>query len=253
MNDRKTSALGNPSAEPNTFELGQGEKNLPEREHFDEPGELGREKTGETMNEKESIELIARMISATKNRFEVGDGNILLNWGILIVAIASAVWAAVAATGNPAFNGLWALTAFGWIFNRRLARKQRTRGYLSYTDRFCATVWGSVGILGAAGFVVCVAFRLATGNSPWMVLFFYALFVVGFGVISTGAALKLRSMVTGGIFSIVFGMVLLGCIFSGAALSAAWVMPGFILCFCLMMIVPGLEMRRLARKEHERA
>lgn len=235
MNDRKTSAFGNPNAEPDTFEPGQGEN------------------TGNKLNERESIELIARMISDTKSRFEIGDGNILLNWGILTVVIASAVWAAVVATRNPAFNGLWALMAFGWIFNRRQAAKQNSRGYLSYTDKVCAAIWKSVGIIGAAGVVVCTVLHLATGNSPWMVMFFYAIFVVGFGVIGSGAALKVRSMVAGGVLSVAFGMVLLGCIFSGVTLSTAWVMPGFLLCFVLMMIVPGLEMRRLARKGDERA
>ena len=105
MNDRRTNALGSPSAEPSLHELSQGGK----------------------LNEKESIELIARMISETKSRFEVGDGNILLSWGILTATIATVVWAAVAATGNPAFNGLWALMAFGWFFNRRLAVKQSSR------------------------------------------------------------------------------------------------------------------------------
>ncbi len=100
---------------------------------------------GGKLNEKESIELIARMISETKSRFEVGDGNILLSWGILTATIATVVWAAVAATGNPAFNGLWALMAFGWFFNRRLAVKQSSRGCLSYTDKLCAAICRALG------------------------------------------------------------------------------------------------------------
>ena len=89
---------------PNSFGLCQGGENLPEREDC----ELCQ---GGKLNEKESIELIARMISETKSRFEVGDGNILLSWGILTATIATVVWAAVAATGNPAFNGL---SIAGW-------------------------------------------------------------------------------------------------------------------------------------------
>ena len=46
------------------------------------------------------------MLSDTKSRLEVGDGNILLNWGVLTVAVAIAVWIAVAVTNNPASNGL---------------------------------------------------------------------------------------------------------------------------------------------------
>ena len=127
------------------------------------------------------------------------------------------------------------------------------KGDYNPTIKLCAAIWKSVGILGAAGVVVCAILHLTTGNSPWLVMFFYALFVVGFGIIGSGAALKIRSMVAGGILSVAFGMVLLGCIFSGVKLSMTWVMPCFIHCFVLMMIIPGLEMRRLARKGNERA
>ena len=35
------------------------------------------------LNEKESLEIITRMIQETKNKLEVGDGNMLLLWGYL--------------------------------------------------------------------------------------------------------------------------------------------------------------------------
>ncbi len=34
------------------------------------------------LNEKESLELITRMIRNTKHNLEIGDGNIFLFWGI---------------------------------------------------------------------------------------------------------------------------------------------------------------------------
>ncbi len=205
------------------------------------------------MNEKESIELIARMISDTKSRLEVGDGNILLNWGVLTVAVAVIVWIAVAVTGNPAFNALWGLMVFGWLFNLRLNRKKRSRGYRSYTDNVCAVIWKIVGLLGVYGVIMCAVFQWVTGLSPWLTMFLYALIIVGFGAVGSGAALKVKSLVFGGTFSITFGMVIICCVLTNITLNALWVMPGFILSFALMMIVPGLEMRRLARKEYERA
>ena len=35
------------------------------------------------LTEKESLELIARMISKSKKRLEIGDGNVFLYWGTL--------------------------------------------------------------------------------------------------------------------------------------------------------------------------
>lgn len=205
------------------------------------------------INEKESIELIARMISDTKSRLEVGDGNILLYWGVLTVAVATIVWCAVTITGNAAYNGLWGLLAFGWLFNYRLTKEKKSRGYRSYTDKMCSVIWTTVGVLGLCGVVMCVVFQYATGYSSWFAMFLYALIIVGSGVVGSGAALKIKSMVYGGAFSILYGMVIMCCILTGVALDFIWMMPGFILCFALMMIVPGIEMRRLARKGHERA
>ncbi|MFG6382390.1 MAG: hypothetical protein K1V87_09830 [Muribaculum sp.] len=205
------------------------------------------------INEKESIELIARMISDTKSRLEVGDGNILLYWGLLTVAVATIVWCAVTITGNAAYNGLWGLLAFGWLFNYRLTKEKKSRGYRSYTDKMCSVIWTTVGVLGLCGVVMCVVFQYATGYSSWFAMFLYALIIVGSGVVGSGAALKIKSMVYGGAFSILYGMVIMCCILTGVALDFIWMMPGFILCFALMMIVPGIEMRRLARKGHERA
>ena len=205
------------------------------------------------INEKESIELIARMISDTKSRLEVGDGNILLYWGLLTVAVATIVWCAVTITGNAAYNGLWGLLAFGWLFNYRLTKEKKSRGYRSYTDKMCSVIWTTVGVLGLCGVVMCVVFQYATGYSSWFAMFLYALIIVGSGVVGSGAALKIKSMVYGGAFSILYGMVIMCCILTGVALDFIWMMPGFILCFALMMIVPGIEMRRLARKGHDRA
>lgn len=205
------------------------------------------------INEKESIEIISRMINDTRDRLKVGDGNALLYWGTLTVVVTAIVWTAVSLTHNAAWNWLWALMGAGWMINRRAGKEQAARGYVSYTDKVCTTVWAAVGILGFVGLALCFAFQLATDASPWMLMYVYALMVVGSGAIATGAALKVRSLVAGGMFGTAYGMAILCCVFTGTEMSAAWVNPLFMLSFVLMMIVPGLEIRKKARNGHERA
>ena len=41
-----------------------------------------------TLNERESLEIITRMIQETKNKLEVGDGNILLIWGYVWLSLS---------------------------------------------------------------------------------------------------------------------------------------------------------------------
>jgi len=205
------------------------------------------------LNEKESIELIANMISNTKRRIETADGNLLLNWGILTIVTTAIVWATVWLTKSAAGNWLWALMAIGAFFNRKEAVRQRKRGYISYTDKVCSTIWTVVGILGLFCLVMCIAFHLFTGVSPWFIMFSYALIVVGFGVICSGAMLMIRSMVLGGVFSVAYGLVLACCVLTDTPITAEWLIPLFMLCFLFMMVIPGLEMRKKAKENHERA
>ncbi len=44
------------------------------------------------LTEKESLELISAMIARTKERYMLGDGNIMLLWGYLTVAVSVAIW-----------------------------------------------------------------------------------------------------------------------------------------------------------------
>ena len=63
------------------------------------------------LTEKESLEVITSMIARTKQRY-IGDGNIMLMWGYLCVAVAAAIWILTACTHNGAWSWLWFLI---WI------------------------------------------------------------------------------------------------------------------------------------------
>ena len=55
------------------------------------------------LTEQESINIIATMISRTKERY-IGDGNIMLLWGWLTILVTCLVWLMLALTRNPAGN-----------------------------------------------------------------------------------------------------------------------------------------------------
>lgn len=52
------------------------------------------------LNEKESLELITRMIRNTKHNLEIGDGNIFLFWGYLTVTSTAIVYLLLQLTEN---------------------------------------------------------------------------------------------------------------------------------------------------------
>ena len=201
------------------------------------------------LTEKESLELIANMISRSKSKLEIGDGNVFLLWGILSVIVATTVWVSVSLSHNPAFNGFWALMAIGALFNYKKAKEAKARGYSSYTDKVCSTVWMSFGIICLATFIICLFFEFYAGYGPWVLMFVIALIGCGSGCIATGALLKIRTVIFGGIFSSICGILLVGCMLTNTAVSYDGVMATFILSFILMMVTPGLEMRHIAKKE----
>jgi len=60
----------------------------------------------------EGMAIINEMIQRSKTRRFIGDGNILLMWGYLVVGVAALVWILIDLTHNPAMNWFWYLI---WI------------------------------------------------------------------------------------------------------------------------------------------
>lgn len=78
------------------------------------------------LSERESLEVIMAMINRTKERYMLGDGNILLMWGYVVIAVSALVWALLALTHNPAVNWLWFLIwIIGGIATPVMARKKQ--------------------------------------------------------------------------------------------------------------------------------
>ena len=78
--------------------------------------------------ERESLEIITSMINRTKDRYMLGDGNILLIWGYLTVAVTALVWILLALTHNNAVNWLWFLIwIVGGLATIRITRKHDIR------------------------------------------------------------------------------------------------------------------------------
>lgn len=205
------------------------------------------------INERESLELITRMIADTRRKVETEDGNILLNWGILSVAVATITWIALLITGDPAFNGLWGLMALGIFLNRKQKRINLEKGYVSFTDRMSKKLWIPVTVMAFSSLAVCAVFDFALGKNIWQMMFTFPFLFVGFGSAVQGYIIEVKSLAYGGLFNMVVGTVLLAMVITGSKLTESWAMPLFIVCMTTLLIIPGLEIKRLARNDHERA
>lgn len=76
------------------------------------------------INAQEGIDIITAMVEATKNRLSISDGNVLLLWGYLTVAVSVAIWVFI-----PLFIVSFAAMFIvpGHILSRKAKRILRSR------------------------------------------------------------------------------------------------------------------------------
>lgn len=202
------------------------------------------------LTEKESLDVITSMIARTKERY-IGDGNIMLLWGYLTVAVTALVWIMLLLTRHPAWNWLWFLI---WIVGGTLtpimARKQQKKaGVKSYSDRISSRIWSVVGWSAIFSTFCCLGFLLLGGVDAWSMMFVLALIIVPFAEIVQGIIVNERSLVAGGGIGLAIGIFTICCIAGNVPLVVDWFMPLFMLAFAAMMIVPGHILNHKAKSK----
>ena len=202
------------------------------------------------MTERESLELITSMIQRTRERY-VGDGNILLMWGYLSVAVAALVWMMLVATHNQAWNWLWFLI---WIIGGTatpiMARRHQVKyGVKSYSDKLTDQIWTIVGYSAIVATLCCLGFMLFKGIDTWKMMLAFAMIIVPMAEMAQGIVVKEKSLVTGGAIGLAAGIFTLCCIIGGVQLGVHWFMPLFIVAFICMMIIPGHIINRKAKQQ----
>lgn len=202
------------------------------------------------MTEKESLEIITKMIERTKERYSLGDGNIILMWGYLTVAVSLLVWGLLWLTRNNACNWCWFLIPLvGGIATPLMAKKKHEAGAaISYSDRIISRLWTAVGLSFLLLTVFCLFFTYALSVDCWVAMLVYCLIVTPAAEMVNGIVLKEASMQWGGAIALVIGLFTLCCVTGGIVLYASWFMPLFIIAFIVMMIIPGHIINRKASR-----
>ncbi len=173
---------------------------------------------------QESLDLIARMLSATRARIERGSGRPFLIWGYTTVVVSVAVWFAVTRTADPRWFWLWfALPAVALPLTL-LTNRPASVGARTYFDRVVGYVWW---VCGSAGFLV----SLLSSFFPLPVLFMIIL-IMGMGTALTGLVIRFPVCAVTGFVSMALSLLCL--IFGG--IDGILV---FAAVFVVMMIIPG--------------
>ena len=136
------------------------------------------------LNEKESLELIGRMIRNTCNRVEKNSGRPFLIWGYATFSVAVGVWLLVSLTSNGMWYWLWfLLPVVAWPLS--LGYRRRSEEWvITYVDRIIRDIWIVFGVAGALIPLMSMFYRLP-------VLFLIAL-LMGMGGALTGLVIRYK-------------------------------------------------------------
>lgn len=194
------------------------------------------------LNEKESLELIARMIQNSKRNLEIGGRNIFLLWGWLGALVPLVVLGAVWKTGNPVWNWLWFLIPLvGWSVQYWLMKKEG-KPVITYTDRVLNVVWRTVGIVGMLGITwLCLIVNNMSLMLPGVIL------VVAIGSAITGHLIEDRFLAGAAYVSLAVAVAMWAvCLTAGLSWNLYYFV--FSACFFIMLVVPGWVMNKKKKR-----
>lgn len=177
------------------------------------------------LNEKESLELISRMVKNTQNNVKKGEGRPFLIWGYTTVVLTILVWYMVSTTHNYHWYGLWFLLPVVGLSLTFLLCRDRTPGVKTYIDRIVNYVWL---VCGVVGFTVSV---ISWFDHQLSTLYIIVL-LMGIGTTLTGLVTRFNPIVTAGAVSLLLSFL---CLF----VEGYDQLLVFAAVFVAMMVVPG--------------
>lgn len=177
------------------------------------------------LNEKESLELIARMIQNTQQRLEKDHALPLLIFGYITIGVSIAVWYLLGQTHNNMWNLLWLLIPIlGMIILYALKRNKKAL-VRTFVDKIVDYVW-----------LVCGSTVVLASFTPSMVakmpILFVVALVIGIATTLTGAITRVKLLKVTGIIGILASFVL----FLIPGLTSILFFAGI---FLVMMVIPG--------------
>jgi len=192
------------------------------------------------LSEKESLELITRMIKNTQSKFEINAGVPFLIFGYLSVIAAVSVWFAVTRTGNPQWNFLWFIILIIGYPVMMITNRKKVKGVKSFVDGVITKLWI---VFGVAAFLVSLDAMFFYNIEN---ILFIIVLLMGMGTALTGMIIRFLPSIIAGFASIAISFLLLQIEDYDQCLV-------FAALFVLMMVIPGHILNCKGKKNVERA
>jgi len=186
------------------------------------------------LNEKESLELISKMIQNTQTKLESGKGKPFLIFGYIAFIVSIAVYVLLVTTNNQYANLLWwAIPLLGGLFMYKFGRS-KDKYAKTYIDRMINTVWAVIGTV-----MILVSFFAFFNHSFPMVSLM--LLLSGIASTLTGLIIKYVPIVICGIIGTL--TCVLPFLFYGSEKVLIYTVAVFV-----MMVIPGHILNYKGRK-----
>ncbi len=187
------------------------------------------------LNEKESLELISRMIRNTQNRMVQRSGVPFLIFGYLTVIVSLLVWYFLTTTHNGQWNYLWFLIpVIG--FPAVISVKKREKPVKTFVDKVIQYVWFVLGITGFSVSMVSMFY--------WSIpILFIIILLMGAGTAITGLIIQFKPIVFSGFLGLLLSYSCLVVTGTDRILIFATV-------FLVMMVIPGHILNYKSRKSN---
>lgn len=194
------------------------------------------------LNEKESLELITRMIQNTKMNLEVGSGNRLIIWGVSTLITSLIVFLCLHFTQSPISYLAWIMVPIIGLAWTKIADNGRAK-ITTKIDKIVNAIYNTILIL-----VVALPFAfwaLATQAEPGTLLIsgygimslipFAEMLIVSLGLISNAIVIDFKPLRVGGLVGALLSLCLLyNSPFIQAYIFCVWAIAS--------MIIPGIKL-----------
>ena len=180
------------------------------------------------ISQKESLELISKMIKETRTSIEKGGGNIFLLWGYLSLVASVAVYALLLQTGDYRVQYLWfAMPLIGYpAMYFMLKKKEKEEKVVTFVSKTIAKIWIVIGICA-----LLLSLFMTINPMAFPILFVMAL-IINAGVALSGLVLEFKPISIAGFLGIFlsFGLLMI------PGIEQILVFASFSI---IMLIIPG--------------
>ncbi len=193
------------------------------------------------LNEKESLELITRMMQNTKMNLEAGSGNALIIWGVSTLIADIIVYTLLYNTQNIMSFWAWLfIPAIGTIWTKVTTDKKPK--VTTKIDKIVNTLWLNITIITVALPLIFIALAyqneqelILHGNKLMTLIPFVEVLIVSLGLIANAIIIDFKPLIIGGVVGAILSLAMLcDSTYIHTLMFGVWAITS--------MIVPGIKL-----------